>query len=138
MAGDGERFDVACDPLSIPNGPITPLPEPLICLPFRVSLLRTSLNLRRRISPGFASQLHCSNNGASGPAGIDKDSIQAMSPTRNPSADGFLGPPAMRNWTKRSPKFLPDCAKIRKRAAVNFGSPCGAWARGVVCYERWG
>lgn len=74
MAGDGVRFDVACDPLSIPNGPITPLPEPLICLSSRVPTLRTSLNLRRRVSPRFASQLHCSNNGADGPAGTDKGS----------------------------------------------------------------
>lgn len=74
MAGDGERFDVACDPLSIPNGPITPLPEPLICLPSRVPTLRTSLNLRRRDSPGFASQRHCSNNGVRGSVGTDKGS----------------------------------------------------------------
>lgn len=74
MAGDGDRFDVACDPLSIPNGPITPLSDPLICMPSGISLLRTSPNLRRLVSPRFASQLHCSNNGAGGPVGTDKDS----------------------------------------------------------------
>ena len=34
MAGDGERYDGACDPLSIPNDVITPLYHPLICLAF--------------------------------------------------------------------------------------------------------
>jgi len=48
MAGDGDRYDVACDPLSIPNDVITPLLEPLICLPSRAPTLRTSQDLRRR------------------------------------------------------------------------------------------
>lgn len=74
MAGDGDRFDVACDPLSIPNDVITPLPDPLICMPSGISLLRTSLVLRRRVSPRFASQLHYSNNGAGEPVGTDKGS----------------------------------------------------------------
>ena len=72
MAGDGDRYDVACDPLSIPNDVITPLPEPLVCMPSGISLLRASPNLRRRVSPRFASQRHYSNNGVGRPVGIDK------------------------------------------------------------------
>ena len=74
MAGDGERYDGACDPLSIPNDVITPLYHPLICLLSRVFTLRASPNLRRRVSPRFASQRHDSNNCVGGRVGTDKGS----------------------------------------------------------------
>ena len=74
MAGDGERFDGRVIRSPSPNGPITPLPNPLICLASSVSTLRTTLNLRRRVSPRFASQFHHLNNGARGSVGIDKGS----------------------------------------------------------------